>query len=178
MYRTVVICGDCGEKELTSEIVRVCSENGGALVCDGNRIYTTCKEPYCLIFSVCALSDLYIPDCIVVLGKALLQIRNDIDLTGNICIIDGENSDSIHFAANVKADVIGCSMSGHDSLTVSSFGEDGSAIVTLRRSINTGSFQAEPCEFRVKRRIDDNIYPMLAAGAVLLLGGRLPEKST
>ena len=50
--------------------------------------------------------------------------------------------------------------------------------IAIIRSINTGSFQAEPCEFRVKRRIDDNIYPMLAAGAVLLLGGRLPEKST
>lgn len=178
MKRTVVICGDCGEKELTSEIVRACSENGGALVCDGDRIYSTCEEPSFLIFSVCTLSDLYIPDCIVVLGKALLQIRDDIDLSGNICIIDGENSDSIRFAAAVKADVIGCSMSGHDSLTVSSFGEDGTAIITLRRSIDTSCCHIEPCEFKVKRKENNNIYPLLASCAVLMLGGRLTENST
>lgn len=175
MKKTVVICGDCGEKELTREIVRMCGENGGALVCDGDRIYRTAEDPFFLIFSVCTLSDLYLPGSVVVLGKALLQIRQDMNMEKCICILDGENRDAAMLAASSGAAAIGCSMSGHDTMTVSAFNEDDRAVITLRRRILTENATIEPCEFIVRRTDEKNIYPLLAASAVLLVSGKIPN---
>lgn len=176
MQKVIVICGDCGKRELTKQIVRICSENGGAAVFDGDRIYRTQDNPYFIICSVNTLSDFYIPDSIIVLGKALIQIRQDIDLCSCICIIDAGNSDSVSLAAKLGASVIGCSMSGRDTLSVSSFNEDNTALVTLRRSIITNGGIIEPCEFTVSGRSEENVYPLLAAAAVLLAGSPKKEK--
>ena len=169
MVKTVIICGDCGDKTLTREIVRICSNNGGALVCDGDRIYQTTDDPFFLIFSMCTLSDIFLPGSIVVLGKALIQIRQDMDLSDCVCIIDGENRDSAVFAASFGGDTVGCSMSGHDTLTISGFNGDGTAVAALRRRIG----EYEPGEYIVDRYDRDNMYPVLAGTAVLLLSGKL-----
>ncbi len=167
----VVICGDCGEKTLTRAVVNACTKYGGALVCDGDKIYSTEKEPKYLVFSMCTLADLYLPDSIVVLGKALMQIQKCIKLDNTVCVLDTDNNAAIELLGGSDALAVGCSMSEHDTLTVSGNIDENTSLVSLRRNLRTSSGVIEPQDFIVKTDSSFPIYPRLAAASVLLLGG-------
>lgn len=165
MEKTVIIYGDSGEKDLTKEIVRVCSENGGALVYDGHRVFSTSDDPFYLVLSSDRLTDISISDSIVVLGNESDILTGKTELTDCICVLDGDNKNAARFAAECGADTVGCSMSGHDTLTVSGFNDDGTMLVTLRRKIG----RTEPGEYIAHRHEGKDIYPVLAAIAVIML---------
>ncbi len=167
----MVICGDCGQRKLSQEIIDTCCNSGGAVVFDGEKLFQSGDDPFFLVLCLNSLSDLNIRNCLIVLGKALIGMKNDIDLSGYVCILDGENRDSIDFACSSGMTSVGCSMNGHDTLTVSAFGEDGKAVVALRRCISFSGREIEPCEFSVPMKQTDNIYPFLAGCAVTLLSG-------
>lgn len=167
----VVICGDCGDKTLTRAVVNACSAYGGAVVGDGDKIYSTCREPKYLIFSMCTLADLYLPDSIVVFGKALMQIQKDINLDDTVCVLDTDNNDAINILGGSNARAVGCSMSEHDTLTISGNTDENSVQVSLRRNLETADGMIEPQDFTVRTEKSIPIYPRLAATAVLLLGG-------
>lgn len=167
----VVICGDCGEKTLTRAIVNACTKYGGAIVCDGDKIYSTGKSQKYLIFSMCTLADLYLPDSIVVLGKALMQIQKSIKLDNTVCVLDSDNNSAIELLGGSDVPAVGCSMSEHDTLTVSGNTDDGTSLVSLRRNLRTSKGIIEPLDFILKTDSSFPIYPRLAAAAVLLLGG-------
>ena len=171
----VVICGDCGSKTLTRAVVGACSAYGGAVVIDGDRIYQTCEEPKYLIFVMCTLADLYLPGSIVVFGKALMQIQNNINLNDTICVRDSDNSDAVAIIGASGARAIGCSMSGPDTLSISGFTDENTALVSLRRSIKTAGGIVEPHDFIVRTDKGLPVYPILAASAVLLSGGTVNE---
>lgn len=164
----VVICGDCGEKALTRTVVSACSAYGGAVVIDGDRIYQTCEEPKYLIFVMCTLADLYLPGSIVVFGKALMQIKENLNLKDTICVLDSDNSDAAAMVGASGAKAIGCSMSWHDTLSISGFSDENTALVSLRRSIETADGTTEPHDFIVRTEKNLPVYPILAASAVLL----------
>ena len=88
MEKTVIIYGDSGEKDLTKEIVRVCSENGGALVYDGHRVFSTSDDPFYLVLSSDRLTDISISDSIVVLGNEADILNGKTELTDCICVLD------------------------------------------------------------------------------------------
>ncbi len=167
----VVICGDCGEKSLTRAVVNACTKYGGALVCDGDKIYRTQNAPRYLIFSMCTLADLYLPDSIVIFGKALMQIQKSISLDNTICVLDTENNDAINLLGGSSALAVGCSMSERDTLTVSGNIDENTSLVSLRRDLRTPAGIIEPQDFIVKTDRSFSIYPRLAAAAILLLGG-------
>ncbi len=167
----VVICGDCGEKSLTRAVVNACTKYGGAIICDGDKIYTTQNNPKYLIFSMCTLADLYLPDGIVVFGKALMQIQKTIKLDNTVCVLDTDNNEAINFLGGSSARAVGCSMSEHDTLTISGNIDENTSLVSLRRNLETAAGITEPQDFLVKTDPTFAVYPRLAASAVLLLAG-------
>ena len=172
--KKIVILGDCGSCRLTREVTGLCSKNGGVLFIGGGKIFRTSENPSYLVVGASELSQLELPGSIIVLGKKLGGISRDIDLSAHICVLDAENKDSLLFASGCGAQALGCSMSGHDSMTVSSFGEDGQIVIALRRSVRTDSGTISPGEFSIYASPDDNIYPVLAAKASLLVSGVSP----
>ncbi len=167
----VVICGDCGEKALTRSVISACSKYGGSVVCDGDKIYSTGKNPEYLIFGMCTLADLYLPDSIIIFGKALMQIQKSIMFDNSVCILDTGNNDAINLLGGSDARAVGCSMSEHDTLTVSGNIDQNTSLVSLRRNLETAAGIIEPQDFIVRTDSSFPIYARLAASAVLLLGG-------
>ncbi len=167
----VVICGDCGEKTLTRAVVNACTKYGGAVVCDGDKIYSTQNDPKFLIFSMCTLADLYLPGSIVVFGKALMQIQKSIKLDNTVCVVDTCNNDAIDLLGGSSVPAVGCSMSEHDTLTVSGNIDENTSLVSLRRNLETAVGIIEPQDFPLRTNSTFPIYSRLAASAVLLLAG-------
>ncbi len=172
LLQTVIIAGDCGERSLTREIAAACIRSGGAIVYDGMRMRQEGNQPSFLVLSLPSLPEQITAGSIIVLGKAAEQTGRLPDLSGYICILDGENPAAVRLAAAAGAIAVGCSMSGHDTLTVSGFNEDDTMLVTLRRRLVTDAVIREPCELTVHRSSEQQIYPALAATGVLLLSGR------
>ena len=172
----VVICGDCGKKFLTRTIVNACSAYGGATVVDGDKIYSCGNGQRYTIFCMTTLSDLYLPDAIIVLGKALLQIRSDLSSNECVCILDSGVKSAVNFAAKTGFKAIGCSLGEHDTFGVSGYSDENTVLVSLRRNLqrSDGTF-LEPMDFRVTTEENCPAYPIMAASAILLMSGISPE---
>ncbi len=168
----IIVCGDCGSRAVTKSILRVCKAYGGALVCDSGQIYETESNPKFLLISANALTDICCEKAIVVLGKALCQIQPDMNIGNTSVVVDTGNQDGIHLLSGKKVSVIGCSMSGHDTLNASGINSFPNKMVSLQRNIQTVSGEIiEPHEFKVTLKEELTLYPLLSACAVLLLSG-------
>lgn len=173
--KTIVICGDCGTRELTETIIRGCSKQGGALVLDGTSLYETCSSPAFCVMSVNSLSELHCSG-LLVLGRALCQVRPDLRLGNMLSVTESDNENALSLLRQSGSPVIGCSMSGCDTLTLSCLDENG-ALVSLQRSVCTlGGTLIEPCEIKLRLSKETALFPLLAACAVLLLSDIPCEK--
>lgn len=172
----IIICGDCGQKTLTHTIIQACSAYGGALVADGDKLYATEKNIRYSIFCMTALTDLWLSDAIIVLGKALLQISDELRLKDHYCILDAEIPAAVRFAAKTEATAVGCSLGSHDTFGISGYSDENTLLVSLKRNLicRDGTI-LEPQDFRVTTGKDCPAYPIMAAAAVLLLSGISPE---
>ena len=164
----IVICGDCGQRALTKAIVRGCTRQGGALVLDGTSLYETCPSPDFCVMSVNSLSELHCRG-LLVLGRALCQVRPDLSLGKLLSVIESDNANALSVLQQSGSPVIGCSMSPQDTLTLSCREED-TALVSLQRSVHTLSGALiEPCEIKLHLSRPTELFPLLAACASLLL---------
>ncbi len=164
----VIICGDCGDRELTAAVVRACCRYGGAFVCDGTSVYETGKAPEFCIVSVNSLSEV---SCggVLIFGQALCQLRPHLPIGNVIPMADSGNSEALSLLCSIGKPVIGCSMSGSDTLSLSCR-RDGEGLVCLQRCLRTVSGRLlEPCEFSFSAPPAIPIFPLLAACGVLLL---------
>ena len=170
--KKVIICGDCGSRAVTRAVIRACSESGGAFVCDGAKIYETCPDPKFLIITACTLTDISCNDGIIVFGKALCQIRPDIKIGTMIPVVDTSNIDALTLLKGSNACVVGCSMSGHDTISVSGIKDFPSKLISLQRNVRPIDGETiEPHEFTVRLSREIPVYPLLASCSVLLLSG-------
>lgn len=175
--KKIIICGDCGSRKLTKAIIKACTKTGGAFVCDGARIYETGKNAEYLVVSTCTLTDISCESGIIVFGKALCQVHPDIDIGNMIPVIDTENTDARKLLHKSGKAVVGCSMSGRDTISVSGIMSFPSKLISLQRSVRgTDGEIIEPHEFSVKMSEEMPIFPMLAACSVLLLSGNNSER--
>ena len=154
---------------LTDTIVSACTNYGGALVIDKNRIYETGKVPSFMLLRVGAPLKI---DCggILVAGDGFSGGISPINSQGIITVADSDNTDALPFLKDLNGTVIGCSMSPCDTVSLSC--NKDSHIVSVRRCITTpdGLF-IEPCEISVDCKKNIPVYPLLAACCVLLLCG-------
>lgn len=166
----IMICGDCGNKILTQTIVSACQQYGGVLTADGSHIIADTETPAFLVLSMNALSS---ADCkgLLIFGEALCQVSSDVRIENVIPIADSENKDVLRLLQKTGKAVIGCSMCGKDTITLSERDESG-CLVCVRRTLHTLSGQTiDPCEIHLMVKCDIPVFPVLAAGCVLLLSG-------
>lgn len=168
--KNVIVCGDCGERELTRAIIRTCTKNGGALVIDGGNIYQTKREPNFCIVTACTLTSISCSG-IMVFGKALCQIKPDIALSDMICITDSENTDALHLLQKQRCNhVVTCSMNSRSTVSISGIKSSSKKLISLQRSIRRLDGElTEPYEFYAAVSEEIAIYPLLASCAVMLL---------
>ena len=162
--QNVIISGDSGDKKLTETVIKECSGNGGALVIDGKRVYETENEPkFCIMADIEKISC----DCIVILGDEVEDIRFD---SGDIAVIvNADNMEALEMLKHKECkNVITCSMNVRASMNISCVYPE--KIISLQRGINFSGRETEPCEFEIISDETD-IYPLIAAGAVMVLSG-------
>ena len=169
--KNVVICGDCGSKVLTKSIINACTANGGALVVDSNRIYETSESPRFLIVVADNISETDCRSGVIVFGKMQNKINN-IKIGRLVPIIDTSDVNALNIVRNSGTAAIGCSMSGHDTISISGLTGFPTKMVSLQRTIKTLDGEIiEPHDFLVRLSQEIPIYPLLASCSVLLLSG-------
>ncbi|MDD6490110.1 MAG: hypothetical protein PUG48_09930 [Clostridia bacterium] len=169
--KKIVICGDCGSESLTRAIISACKNNGGAAVVSGNGISETNDNPY---FLIAKLHNPYEINCkggIIVFGKAV-ENKTKINAEKTVAVLDTANTNALNIVRDSGCAVIGCSMSGHDTISVSGLAGFPTKMISLQRTIRTLDGDIiEPHDFQVKLKEEMPVYPLLAGCAVLLLGG-------
>ncbi len=166
--KNVIICGDHSDRILTKTIVSACANYGGALVLDGTRIFETSASSEFVILGVNSLSGI---SCggVFVMGEALCQLPPEISLGGVIPVVDTDNTDALAFLRGSRKPVVGCSMSGRDTVNLTCV-SGSKKLVGVQRSITTlGGKVIEPCEICLYTDNDLPVFPVLAAFCVLLL---------
>ena len=166
--KNIIICGDHSDRILTKTIVSACANYGGALVLDGTKIFQTSASPDFVIISVNSLSGI---NCggIFVTGEALCQLPPEISLGDVIPVVDTDNTDALSFLRGCRNPVVGCSMSGRDTVDLTCV-SGSKKLVGIQRSITTlGGNVIEPCEICLYTDTELPVFPMLAAFCVLLL---------
>ena len=164
----VIICGDCGDRTLTATLQQTCQRYGGILTADGGHIRQSTAEPTFLLMNVNTLSEVN-SSGLVIFGEALCQVPPTLSLQKSVAITDTDNTDAVRLLRGTDSQVIGCSMSGRDTITLSGR-NDNRALVCLLRTVTTlGGRCIEPCEVPVAVDASTPIYPLLAACCVLLL---------
>ena len=162
--QNIVICGDTGERKLTETVIKVCEMNGGVFVCDRGRVYETSENP-----RFCIITDMEKINCksIVILGENVedIEIKNEFAV-----IVEGENIRGLEILKNQGCkNVLTCSMNGRATLSMSSAYPE--KVISLQRGVKTVDGRVtEPCEFKINYG-GEEIYPILAAGAVMILNG-------
>ena len=170
--KNIIICGDCGSRILTKAIINACAVNGGAVVSDGNKIYETSENPEFLVISVDKISETDCRSGVIVFGKMQDKINTDIKIGGLIPIIDTSNINALNIVRNSGIAAIGCSMSGHDTISISGLTGFPTKMVSLQRTVKTLDGEViEPHDFLVRLSEEMPIYPLLASCSVLLLSG-------
>ena len=168
--QNIVICGDVGDRKLTESIIKACEMNGGVMVCDRGKVYETCEEPrFFIVTDICEMS------CrgIVVLGENVGKLKLSEDMT---VIIEGENVRGLEILKGQGCkNVVTCSMNRRATLSMSGIYPE--KVASLQRGLKTlDGGLIEPCEFVIKS-CGDEIYPIMAAGAVMILSdGEVREK--
>ena len=166
--KNIIICGDSRDRRLTDAVISACKDMGGVFVNDGESIYSDSESPDICI--TCTESfKLIDTGGIVIFGNGFAEPDGKCTVKGAVCITDSSNKAALKILAGSECYVIGCSMSGRDTLSISCI-TDEYMLVSLQRNIRTldGDI-AEPCE--IKMAVDGNIPPftVLAVCAVLLL---------
>lgn len=163
-----MICGDTGKRELTRTILRACERYGGVFAKDGDRLWASCEEP---LFSVICTDSLTEVDCrsIVVFGEHPHISGSMLKMKGALYVIDSSSLQAVSLLCSCPLPAIGCSMSPYDTLSISGR-EDKEVLVCLQRSVQCidGKW-LEPCEIAVEAPPETQVFPILAACAVLLL---------
>lgn len=160
--QNIVICGDSGDRKLTEIIIKACTENGGVIVSDRGKMYATCSEP-----KFCILTEIEKMSCkgIAVLGSNAenTEIGSDV-----IAVVESDNTKALEMLQREGCqNAVTCSMNRHSTLSMSCVYPE--KIAVLQRSVkNLHGRVSEPCEFRIISD-EEEIYPILAAGAVMLL---------
>ena len=173
----IIVCGDCGSKSLTRTIIRTCSNYGGVVVVSENGVFETNENPSFLVAELKNLCEknpceLDFENGIIVFGKAVSEKVCIKKTSKNVVVLDTANSNALNIVRGRGVAVIGCSMSGHDTISVSGLAGFPTKMISLQRSVRTLDGDIiEPHDFRVKLSEEIPIYPLLAGCAVLLLGG-------
>ena len=173
--KKIIICGDGKDRAITRKLVDLCSRYGGAMVC-GRNIYETCRRPEYIIVCTDTLAGISCSSCVVILGSD--PAGKDVWLRDSVCVIDASDIRAVRFAEELGLPSVGCSVSGSDTVTLSSVSIENDFCISLNRSLEVvGSKGREKVdgsqEFII--RSSGEIYPILACGAALLLTGKASE---
>ncbi len=170
--KNVVIFGDCGSRSLTRAVISACKSSGGVFAIENGRIYETSDNPIFMVLSTDNISEIRCKKGIIVFGKMLNKSGCNLKIESMIPIIDTSNINAVNIVRNLKTAAVGCSMSGHDTISVSGLTGFSSKIISLQRTIKTLDGEiVEPHDFVVKPSDEIPIYPLLAGCSVLLLSG-------
>lgn len=162
--QNIVINGDVGERKLTESIIKACKVNGGVLVCDKGKVYSTCENPRFFI-----VTDIYEMSCrgIVVLGEDVGEMKID---ENTAVIVESENVKGLEILKKQGCkNVVTCSMNRRATLSMSSVYPE--KVISLQRAVKTFDGKVtEPFEFKADIDIGE-IYPTLAVGGIMILSG-------
>ncbi|MGN1458412.1 MAG: hypothetical protein ACI4XP_10775 [Acutalibacteraceae bacterium] len=169
--KKIVICGDCGSESLTRAIISACKNNGGVAVVSENGISETNDNPYFLIVKLQNPYEINCKNGIIVFGKAVGN-KTKIKTEKTVALLDTANTNALSIVRGSGCAVIGCSMSGHDTISVSGLAGFPTKMISLQRTIRTLDGDIiEPHDFRVRLKEEISVYPLLAGCGVLLLSG-------
>lgn len=95
---------------------------------------------------------------------------------GIIGICEDTNTKALELFHKSRIPVISCGMSGKNTITLSSLGDD-TLLATLQRSFTDNlGFEIEPAEFKIKLNKSYSSFSVMASVAVLLLNGIVPKE--
>lgn len=168
--KNIIICGDSHDRRLTDTIISSLKNIGGVFVNDGKNIYATSEKPE---FSITCTEKFKSIDIsgIVIFGNDIIEPDEKCDVKNAVCITDSSNKAALNILKNSECCVIGCSMSGRDTLTISCI-TDENKLISLQRNIRTlDGDTAEPCEIKIFSSADMPAFTALAVCAVYILCG-------
>lgn len=155
----IIICGN--DKEISSTIKKSLEEYR-----DNGTIYENI-----LISSMSDFSEVLHNNSIVVISN---KFRGEICGGNFIAIFSSSNNHAVKALNGCGNIAISCGTSPKDTISAASIDND-KRLVSLQRTIRSIHNEIiEPCDFYIKS--DHPLYPALAACAVLLLLGIMPEE--
>ncbi len=164
----IIICGDCGDRELTKTIRSACRHYGGTISFDGERIEQDAEDPAFMVLNVNALTEIRCSG-LLIFGEALCQVSPKLKIGEAKVIFDGGNAGAVRLLSETGKPVIGCSLSGRDTVSFSSMTEN-SGLVSIQRTLTTlGGQIIEPSEICVRYHQGGISFPILASCCALLL---------
>ncbi len=150
-------------------LVRFCEEYGGALISSPGKCFSTCADPIYNIILTDGSAKISLPGSTVIFAEDNYDNFN-IDLSGCTAVINRYDFNALRIAEHYGCTAMICSISGNDTLTISS-SDDDSCLISLNRSIKTPRGITEPCEYIFRRFNDAPDEIILSCGAALLCCG-------
>ena len=164
----IIILGDVFDRILTQVIVNTCEQCGGVRVFDGKRLYSSFDSPKYQVFCTDELRSIEQRNTVVGWRRSRSKPRFIKWMDDTVCILDSSDKLSLTSAEGCK-NVIGCSMSEHDTLGICGYSDELSPMISLKRTIKLGDRLIEPCDFIVHTTKILPVFPVLAASAILLV---------
>lgn len=168
----IIILGDKEDKILTKCVTKVCEENGGVLLFEKDSIYQSQENPEFLIDSFHQEYFKIHDDFhrMIIFGENFRESKKYLFNHNIIAVLNPENQEAVKEVGELGCDAIGCSLSGKDTLTLSSL-SGNQYLISLMRSIDLKKDWIFPQDFLIRSNISD-FYSILAASAVMLLNGK------
>ncbi len=170
----IVICGDSEDRELTKTLIHAFRKYGTVNdlsdVRSGEDSITGSFAGRCCGFRPYGESGAALfRGNLCVIGAGSQDFLHQPDITTDRIILNTENHDALSVLDGLPLPVVGCSMSGRDTVSLSCLDEDG-VLVSLQRSVCTLSGEEiEPCEIKVIPQKPLRYFTLMAVCCALLL---------
>lgn len=134
------------------------------------------EAPEFLVLEQDTVPEMHVGSGVLVFKPGVAAFRRDFCVPGGFsAVVDPLNEDAVRLLQKCCLQTVTCGMSLRDTLTFSSIGGE-TAVVSLQRALVTLKGETvEPREIPVRFGNGHGQYALLAAVAVLLLCGRMPE---
>lgn len=161
------------KSRIEKEIIEILTFTGADYISDK----TVCsREGVFTIISEYKKTELKIPQGIAVFCDNTERFKNQTFPKGIIGICEDTNINALELFKNSNTPIISCGMSGKNTITLSSLG-DNTLLAALQRIItNVNNTEIEPCEFKIKLNKSYSPFAVMASVAVLLLKGITPKE--
>ena len=172
LMTTVVLCGEREDTGIRRVLVRALSRYGGVQWHDGRRLQASRPAPEFFLYETTHLPKAEQVEGILIFKNLFYLHEKEKAPVGFVPVLDAQNLAAASALRGTQAIGITCGASPRDTLSMASLRDD-SAVVSLQRELRDLSGKIwEPHDRAIRLEAGAEMYPILAACAVLLLSGK------